>query len=97
VHTYPSKLDGAPDSVNEALIRGTAHHVSPGGEIQVDDLEIFARIQQGLQSQGMEWVIFKLRDPAERVNEYGEIEASRITEVIQRGYYREWRRLMAAP
>jgi benzoate/toluate 1,2-dioxygenase subunit alpha len=97
VFTYPSKLVGAPDTVNEALIRGTAHHVSPGGEIQVDDLEIFARVQKGLQAQGMEWVILKLRDADERVNEHGEVEATKITEVIQRGYYREWRRLMSAP
>ena len=96
VHTYPCKLVGAPDDLNELLIRSTGVHVSPGGDVQVDDLEAFARVQAGLQTEAVEWLLFKLRGD-EYVNDQGELANTGISEMIQRGYYREWRRLMSEP
>ncbi len=96
VYTFPCKLVGAPDDLNELLVRSTAIHVSPGGDVQVDDLEAFARVQAGLQTEAVEWLLFKLRGD-EDVNDQGELTNVGISEMIQRGFYREWRRLMSEP
>lgn len=95
INTYPCRLVGAEDAINEALLRATALHVSPAGRVQVDDLETFARVQRGLRSEAMDWVLFKMRGIDEHVNEDGELECRFLSEMIPRGYYREWRRLMA--
>jgi len=96
VWTYPCKLKGAPAEVNEALILNTSHHVSAMGEIQIDDLQSFSWIQEGLQSPAMEWVLLKLHGEEERINEHGEFEWRGTSEEIIRHQYREWARLMAA-
>jgi len=95
INTYPCKMKGAPEQVNEVLVRYTSQHVSAGGEIQVDDLKAFDSVQVGLQGQGVNWVIFKLHGDQERINEHGEEECVGVSEMIQRGFYREWLRLMS--
>ncbi len=95
INTYPCKLVGAPDDLNTALINASAVHVSPAGRIQVDDLEVFGRVQQGLSVEAAEWVLFKMHGLDEHVNEDGELECRFLSEMIPRGYYREWSRLMA--
>jgi benzoate/toluate 1,2-dioxygenase subunit alpha len=96
VHAYPCRLLGAPDAVNEKLIQYSARHVSAGGEVQVDDLEAFARVQTGLRVQALEWVLFKLKSGQEYENEHGERVNEGISEMLHRGQYTQWRRLMAA-
>ncbi|MPZ15563.1 MAG: Rieske 2Fe-2S domain-containing protein [Chloroflexi bacterium] len=95
INTYPCRLVGAPDEVNEALVAASALHVSPAGRVQVDDLEAFSRVQRGLAVEAAEWVLFKMRGVDEHVNEYGELECRFLSEMIPRGYYREWLRLMS--
>jgi len=95
INTYPCRLVGAPDELNEALIAATSVHVSPAGRVQVDDLEAFARVQKGLAVEAAEWVLFKMRGVDEHVNEHGELECRFLSEMIPRGYYREWARLMS--
>jgi benzoate/toluate 1,2-dioxygenase alpha subunit len=96
VHTYPCRLEGAPEEVNERVLKNTVLFVSPGGELQVDDLEAFAHCQAGLKVEALEWVLFKLNSQQEYVNELGERVNHGISEMLQREYYREWLRLMAA-
>jgi phenylpropionate dioxygenase-like ring-hydroxylating dioxygenase large terminal subunit len=95
INTYPCKMKGAPDQMNGTLVRYTSQHVSAGGEIQVDDLKAFAAVQEGLQAEAVEWIIFKLHGEKERINEHGEEECVGASELIQRGFYREWLRLMS--
>jgi benzoate/toluate 1,2-dioxygenase subunit alpha len=95
INTYPCKLVGAPDEVNEALVAATALHVSPAGRVQVDDLEAFARVQKGLAVEAVEWVLFKMHGIDEHMNAHGELECRHMSEMIPRGYYREWQRLMS--
>ena len=45
VYGYPCDLVGAPDVLNNELARVTMAWTSPGGEVQVDDMEAFNRIQ----------------------------------------------------
>lgn len=94
INTFPCKLVGAPDEVNQALVGASSMHVSPAGRVQVDDLEAFARVQKGLAVEAAEWVLFKMRGLNEHVNEHGELECEFLSEMIPRGYYREWLRLM---
>ncbi len=95
IHTYPCKLVGAPDRMNAIIVAYAAQHVSAGGEVQVDDLKAFACVQEGLQVEALEWVLFKLRGENERLNDHGEWEGTGMSELIQRCQYREWARLMA--
>jgi phenylpropionate dioxygenase-like ring-hydroxylating dioxygenase large terminal subunit len=94
INTYPCRFVGAPDDLNAALVKATALHVSPAGRVQIDDLEVFGRVTGGLRSEGIDWVLFKMRGPDEHLNEYGELESNCLGEMIPRGYYREWLRLM---
>ncbi len=96
INTYPCTMKGASERVNDTLVRYTSHHVSAGGEIQVDDLKAFACVQEGLRSEGLRWVLFKLHGENEHLNEDGELECNGVSEIIQRGFYREWLRLMEA-
>jgi len=97
INSYPCKLKGAPDEINDTIVKFTSQHVSPGGEVQVDDLEAFARVQEGLKAEAVEWVLIKLKGKDEHVNEYGERECRGASEMMMRGQYQEWLRLMSAP
>jgi phenylpropionate dioxygenase-like ring-hydroxylating dioxygenase large terminal subunit len=94
VQTYACWLEGAPDEYNQANMRLTAGWGSPAGFVQVDDLEALTRIQRGLKADVNQWVIFKMgRD--EIINEDGDRESTSIGDLLSRGFYREWARLMA--
>jgi phenylpropionate dioxygenase-like ring-hydroxylating dioxygenase large terminal subunit len=97
INTFPCRLVGAPDDLNEALINASALHVSPAGRVQVDDLEAFNRVQRGLAVEAADWVLFKMHGIDEHLNEDGELECRNLSEMIPRGYYREWLRLMTTP
>ena len=97
IWVYPCKLKGAPKDVNDALFLNTSHHVSAMGEIQVDDIQSFAWVQEGLQVEEMEWVLFKLCGENKRPNEHGEQEWTGASEEMIRYQYDEWARLIAVP
>ena len=96
INSYPCKLKGAPEEINDTIVKFTSQHVSPGGEVQVDDLEAFARVQEGLKAEAVEWVLMKLKGKDEHVNEFGEMECRGASEMMMRGQYQEWLRLMSA-
>src|SRR5919202_1800512 len=88
IQSFPCKLVGAPDRMNAIIVAYAAQHCSAGGEVQVDDLKAFAAVQEGLQVEAFEWVLFKLRGENEHLNEHGEWEGTGMSELIQRGQYR---------
>ncbi len=96
VNTYPCKLVGASKRVNDALISNTSHHVSAAGEVQVDDLQAFNWLQEGLASGALEWIPFKLYGEDEHTEMEGECVSFGTSEGAIRGQYREWTRLMSA-
>ena len=96
IWAYPCKLKGAPKDVNDTLFLNTSHHVSAMGEVQVDDLQCFAWVQEGLQVEDMEWVLLKLAGDNLHVNEHGENEWTGASEEMIRYQYREWAKLMGA-
>jgi benzoate/toluate 1,2-dioxygenase subunit alpha len=88
-HAYPCGMLGAPDALNGKLIHYSARHVFPGGQVQVDDLEAFARVQIGLRVQALQWELFKLGSGQEHVNEHGERVNEGISEMLHRGRWHE--------
>ncbi|MBV9120395.1 MAG: Rieske 2Fe-2S domain-containing protein [Chloroflexi bacterium] len=93
--TYPCWFGGAPERLNRLLVQYTGQHVSAGGEVNLQDLDIFARIQEGLQAEGVDWVLFNLGRGQFTVNEAGEREARGANEWLIMRRYDEWLRLMS--
>lgn len=95
VTVYPYELKGAPDSFNEGMLRSQERFYGPAGHGQADDVDIFARNQQGLAGSAVDWLILERGlDSDEKVgNDYKGLPAS---EAPQRAFWREWSRLMDA-
>lgn len=94
VDVYPCRLEGAPATVNARLAHNTANHVSPVGLVQVDDLQAFGWVQDGLQAGVLDWIPLKLHGGDEHLNADGDIEWIGASEGVIRHQYREWKRLM---
>ncbi|MEA2640754.1 MAG: hypothetical protein QOF51_2148 [Chloroflexota bacterium] len=94
VQTYACWLGGASDEYNQANMQLTAGWGSPAGFVQVDDLEALTRIQRGLKADVNQWVLFKM-GREEHINQDGDRESSSIGDLLSRGFYREWARLMS--
>lgn len=96
IDVYPCTLDGAPDSFNEQLVHDSADHVSPVGLVQVDDMQAFDWVQDGLASGALDWMPLKLHGGDEHVNADGYLEWTGASEGVIRNQYLEWARLMSA-
>jgi len=95
VLSYPYTLPGAPDELNVAMIHNVGYWASGAGFGQPDDVEAFARCQEGLQATTPEWVLFMRGLGRAWVAPDGEITAERGSEEQLRGIYREWKRLLS--
>jgi benzoate/toluate 1,2-dioxygenase alpha subunit len=95
IEVYPCTLDGVPDALNAWLVHSSADHVSPVGLVQVDDLQAFDWVQDGLTSGAIGWIPIKLHGGDEHINADGHLEWSGASEGIIRHQYREWARLMS--
>lgn len=93
VQTYACRLVGAPDEYNQANMELTAGWGSPAGFVQVDDLEALNRVQRGVRADVDQWVLFKM-GREEHINEDGDRESHALSDLLSRGFYREWARLM---
>jgi hypothetical protein len=101
VYEYPVQLEGVPEDINQAIFTRVAKDISVSsgslvaGMVNADDVEIFARIQSGLQAAKVEWLY--LSRGLHRVQDLprSEVVGERTDEVPQRAFYREWARLMA--
>jgi phenylpropionate dioxygenase-like ring-hydroxylating dioxygenase large terminal subunit len=94
VEAYPYALCGAPEEGNRRQVRGLAWWASAAAFGQPDDLEAFVRCQEGLQVESAEWVLLSRGMHREHLQPGGEIVGDVTDEVPQRGFYREWKRLM---
>ena len=95
VRAYPYALDGAPQEWNRRQVQGLAWWASAAAFGQPDDLEVFARCQEGLAVSAAEWVLFARGLHREQAGPDGERIGDVTDEVPQRGLYREWQRLMS--
>ena len=95
VTVYPYELKGAPAGYNEGMLRSQERFYGPAGHGQADDVEIFARNQQGLAGSSVEWLILERGVDSDVRDEHGDFKGLTTSEAPQRALWREWERLMA--
>lgn len=96
VESWTFRLVGAPDLLLERTLMYNRLVNAPTSVVGHDDLEVYERAQEGLQSMGHDWVnVSRLYDPAElgKTN----IVTNGTNELQMRNQYRAWARFMAAP
>lgn len=93
VTIYPYQLEGAPDTYNENMLRSQERFYGPAGHGMADDVDIFARNQQGLMGNAVDWLILE-RGLATDVKEESDYRGLPASEAPQRALWREWHRLM---
>ena len=94
VTIYPYELKGAPAGYNEGMLRSQERFYGPAGHGQADDVEIFARNQQGLAGSAVEWLILERGVETDQPDGSGDYKGLTTSEAPQRAFWREWDRLM---
>jgi phenylpropionate dioxygenase-like ring-hydroxylating dioxygenase large terminal subunit len=95
VTVRPLLLQDGPPEFNELRLRYHELFYGPAGFGQPDDLEMFARVDEGLDDQADEWV--RLDRGMTQEEDHGDFRVGNVTdETPMRGQYREWLRLMSS-
>jgi phenylpropionate dioxygenase-like ring-hydroxylating dioxygenase large terminal subunit len=88
------RLKGAPESVFErALIYANAIN-SPSSNVMPDDVEVYARCQQGNQTNGGDWISMHRYAGTDRVVENGWVSTNGTSELPMRNQFAAWKRFM---
>jgi phenylpropionate dioxygenase-like ring-hydroxylating dioxygenase large terminal subunit len=87
------RLENVPEELNQRRLRSQEFEFGSAGVVYVDDLEIFERSQEGLQSRADDWLIFARGLERESMRN-GYLSASMTDETQHRGMYRRWNELM---
>ncbi len=96
VESWTFRLVGAPDMLLERTLMYNRLVNAPTSVVGHDDLEMYERAQEGLQSMGLDWInVARLFDPSE----IGQANAATngTNEWQMRNQYRAWAKFMAAP
>jgi len=96
VEVWPVRLTGAPESISDDLVRFVNMTHAAASFIQSDDMEAFERCQEGLRTQGSDWVLVARGLGAEVDEGEGVLFGPRSSEVGQRAQHEAWRALMGA-
>jgi phenylpropionate dioxygenase-like ring-hydroxylating dioxygenase large terminal subunit len=96
VSIYPYELKGAPAAFNEGMLRSQERFYGPAGHGAADDVDIFARNQQGLAGNAVDWMILERGLDTDELVEGGDYRGLPASEAPQRALWREWTRLMAS-
>jgi hypothetical protein len=94
VYLYPTLLKGVPPAMNVARLRGHDGFYGPAGGIAPDDIEMFARVQEGLHAEVDPWLLFSRGLHRERHDADGSIVGQMTDEVPQRGIWSHWKKMM---
>jgi phenylpropionate dioxygenase-like ring-hydroxylating dioxygenase large terminal subunit len=94
VYLYPTLLKGVPPAMNVARLRGHDGFYGPAGGIAPDDIEMFARVQEGLHAEVDPWLLFSRGLHRERHDADGSIVGQMTDEVPQRGIWTHWKKVM---
>lgn len=90
------RLKGAPESVFErALIYANAIN-SPSSNVMPDDVEVYARCQQGNQTDGGDWISMHRYAGTDRAVENGMVSVNGTSELPMRNQFAAWKRFMVA-
>jgi hypothetical protein len=91
-------LRGVPDDVNTGRIRSHESFYGPAGGGAPDDIEMFRRVQEGLQAHTVPWLNFQRGLGMEETLGNGTLRGHISDEIPQRAFYARWSALMdAAP
>lgn len=89
------RLKGAPESVFErALVYANAIN-SPSSNVMPDDVEVYARCQQGNQTNGGDWVSMHRYAGTDKPLENGMVSTNGTSELPMRNQFAAWKRFMA--
>lgn len=95
VLVWPLQIKDVPDHVNKGIIRYANVHVSVSSFVQTDDLEIFERVQEGLQAGGPDWVMLARGFGKEWDGKYPDEKVGLATwETGMRAQFRYWKQMM---
>jgi len=95
IYTNVVRLQNVPEELNIRRLRSQQFEFGPAGVVYADDLEIFERTQEGLQSAAVEWLMFSRGLCREKM--HGKYLSSTMSDETQhRGMYRHWKQLMTA-
>lgn len=88
---YPRGTGDAERARRRHQVRWVMGH---GGFNTPDDVELFARVQEGLQVESADWYFLGKGLANERVEKNGELVGGREDEQPQRSLYYEWQKVM---
>jgi hypothetical protein len=93
---YSTTIGGVPPEINVLRMRTQEDFPSFG---EPDDQANFEECQRGLNIPEVEWVLYNrgLGIPGrQQVDERGVVTGPVTDELVMRGFYQEWKRLMSA-
>jgi nitrite reductase/ring-hydroxylating ferredoxin subunit len=96
IYTNVVRLDGVADEVNIQRMRDQEFEFGAAGTFFADDMEIFERTQEGLQSGAVEWLVFSRGLDREEMR-HGYMTGTMSDETQHRGLYQNWKRHMIEP
>jgi len=93
IYTRVVKLQNVPEEVNLRRLRDQEFEFGAAGTFYTDDIEIFERTQEGLQSGAVDWLVFaRGLDREEMRNGY--MTGNMSDETQHRGMYQNWKKWM---
>lgn len=93
VESWTFRLVGAPDKLFERTLMYNRLINAPTSVVGHDDLEMYERAQQGLQSRGRDWLnVGRLYDPAEK--DQKNVVVNGTSEMQMRAQFRAWLKYM---
>jgi benzoate/toluate 1,2-dioxygenase alpha subunit len=96
VESWTFRLVGAPDTLLERTLMYNRLINAPTSVVGHDDLEMYERAQEGLQSMGRDWInVSRLYDAAEHGQT--DVVTNGTNELQMRNQYRAWAKFMATP
>lgn len=95
VEMYFASWDGAPEEFNEQRLRQHTLFYGPAGIVGPDDLEMFRRIETGLEGPNRSWVDLQRGLHREETVSGGTRQGHHTDETPQRAFWRRWAELMA--
>nr|WP_038165800.1 aromatic ring-hydroxylating dioxygenase subunit alpha [Thiomonas sp. FB-6] len=91
------RLKGAPDAVFERALTYANLINSPSSNVMPDDVEVYARCQQGNATRGGEWVSMHRYHGRDRALPDGMVSTNGTSELPMRNQFAAWRQFMLDP
>lgn len=88
------RLKGAPDAVFERALTYANVINSPSSNVMPDDVEVYARCQEGNQTHGGKWVSMHRYAGTDRATEDGFVSINGTSELPMRNQFAAWKRFM---